>query len=74
MRRWSDAFAASRFADAEPCLFRGRFDGVAHCLAALGFVDEGLPVQGPGEMGLRGGGLLCLEVVEALQEEGAKVR
>lgn len=52
---------------------RRRADGVAHQPAALGFVDERLPVQHPGEVGLRGGCfLLGLEVVEGLLEEGAK--
>lgn len=52
---------------------RRRTDSVAHQLAALGRVDERLPVQRPGEVGLRGKCFLFgLEVGECLVEEGAR--
>ena len=67
--------SSTGFADANVRVSRGRADGVAHRLAALGFVDERLPVQRPGKVGLRGWRfLLGLEVVEALLEEGARGR
>lgn len=52
-------------------MFRGRFDGVAHDLTSLGFIDYGLPVQRAGEMGLSGEILLRLEVIKALLDESA---
>ena len=53
----------------DPRFFRGRLHGVAHNFASLGFMNHGLPMQRPGEMGLRGEALLGLEVVEALLKE-----
>ena len=53
-------------------LFSGRFDSLAHDPTALGFINERLPMQRPGKMGVGGGGfVLGLEMVDALLEEGA---
>ena len=57
--------------NADPCFPRGRSKSVSHDLTVLRFVDERLPVQRSGDVGLGGERLLRLEVVEALLEEGA---
>ena len=61
-----------RLLDTHPRLLSGRFDSLAHDPTALGFINERLPVQRPGEMGVGGGGfVLGLEMVDALLEERA---
>ena len=60
----------ARRTNTDPRFSRGRPDGVGHDFTALRFVDGGLPMQRPGEVGLGGETLLRLEVVEALLEEG----